>query len=398
MSQPAIDYRQNVILFVDDEQKTRKYFSKLFGKTFRVVLAEDGVEGLERFRENQDEIGVVVTDQRMPNETGTEFLEKVALLKPSVVRILSTAYADIDAAVDSVNKAGIYRYITKPWEVPELEVTLMRAMELYMVRLEREELMRQKMLSVDILAAADRVISLAAMAAFRNSGLRYVGEALKAVVRLSEGGGEREIPETSATEGLSWRELYRRHLSFLGSLAGSLPSGLTSPEGLDHQTKCPLRDTLDPVVSGSGGRIVWGEARATPPDWPGPVNLLTETVEPFLSSVAEITAESGPVLLEECLSGLEVSFPGERFRQILQPAISSSAEEPSKPSIDLISSLIRLTHHGAVFDFLPDSNKTSVRMRIGFDVSRVERAPSDPYEELAADLVGNELFWSRYVD
>ena len=118
MSSSAIDFRQNVILFVDDEQKTRKYFAKLFGKAFRVVLAEDGVEGLERFREHQDDIGVVVTDQRMPNETGTEFLAKVALLKPSAVRILSTAYADIDAAVDSVNKAGIYRYITKPWEGP----------------------------------------------------------------------------------------------------------------------------------------------------------------------------------------------------------------------------------------------------------------------------------------
>jgi two-component system probable response regulator PhcQ len=109
MSQQNLDYRQHLVLFVDDESKTRKYFGKLFGKTFRIVLAEDGVAGLERFREHQDEIGLVVTDQRMPNETGSQFLEKVALLKPSVVRILSTAYADIDAAVDSVNKGGIYR-------------------------------------------------------------------------------------------------------------------------------------------------------------------------------------------------------------------------------------------------------------------------------------------------
>ena len=75
MSEPTLDYRQHLVLFVDDEQKTRKYFAKLFGKTFRIVLAEDGVAGLERFREYQDEIGVVVTDQRMPNETGSEFLE-----------------------------------------------------------------------------------------------------------------------------------------------------------------------------------------------------------------------------------------------------------------------------------------------------------------------------------
>lgn len=398
MSQPAIDFRKNVILFVDDEQKTRKYFAKLFGKTFRVVLAEDGVEGLERFREHQDEIGVVVTDQRMPNETGTEFLAKVALLKPSAVRILSTAYADIDAAVDSVNKAGIYRYITKPWEVPELEVTLMRAMELYVVRLEREELMRQKMLSVDILASADRVISLASLAAFRNSNLRYVGEAMKAVVRIAEGAGERAIPDTAKTDGLSWRELYRRHLSFLGTISNALPADLTSPAALDHEAKCSLRTALETVSSASGGSITWGEARATPPDWPGPPEALAETVGPFLNAAAQISTDTGPIVLEECLSGLEISFPGERFTQVLQPAVSSSTEEPAKPAIDLISSLIRLTHHGAVFDFVPDASKSSIRIRLGFDISRIERAPEDPYEELAADLVGNELFWSRYVE
>ena len=210
MSQPTLDYRQHLVLFVDDEQKTRKYFAKLFGKTFRIVLAEDGLEGLERFREYQDEIGVVVTDQRMPKETGSDFLEKVALLKPGVVRILSTAYADIDAAVSSVNKGGIYRYVTKPWEVPELEVTLKRAMELYIVRLEREELVRQKMMSVDILAASDRIMSLAALAVFRDSGIRHVGEALRAVVRLAEGPRERQMSEAIGHEGLSWRELYRR--------------------------------------------------------------------------------------------------------------------------------------------------------------------------------------------
>ena len=56
MSQQTLDYRQHLVLFVDDEQKTRKYFAKLFGKNFRVILAEDGVAGLERFREYQDEV------------------------------------------------------------------------------------------------------------------------------------------------------------------------------------------------------------------------------------------------------------------------------------------------------------------------------------------------------
>jgi len=397
MSQQTLDYRQHLVLFVDDEAKTRKYFAKLFGNVFRIVLAEDGVAGLERFREYQDEIGVVITDQRMPNESGTQFLEKVALLKPNVVRILSTAFADIDAAVDSVNKGGIYRYITKPWEVPELEVTLQRAMELYMVRLEREELIRQKMMSVEILAASDRIMSLAALSVFRDGRLRHVGEGLKAVVRLAEDQRDRAA-ESVAAEGLSWRELYRRHLSFLGSVASSLPENLTEPAALSFDKRCSVREVLEATVEVSEGRIVWAAPRATPPDWPGPAEGMRIVVGGLLNSLVEAGEGEGPVRLEECLSGLEIAFPARPLRKLLQPAMSTSAEEPSQIALEVIGGFLRLAHFGCIFDFLPEPQSGGCRLRIGFDVSRVERAPSDPYEELAADLVGNELFWSRFVD
>ncbi|MBB81743.1 MAG: hypothetical protein CMN02_12285 [Roseibacillus sp.] len=397
MSQPTLDYRQHLILFVDDEQKTRKYFAKLFGKTFRIVLAEDGAEGLERFREYQDEIGVVVTDQRMPKETGSDFLEKVALLKPGVVRILSTAYADIDAAVSSVNQGGIYRYVTKPWEVPELEVTLKRAMELYIVRLEREELVRQKMMSVDILAASDRIMSLAALAVFRDTGIRHVGEALRIVVRLAEDPRERSLSEALGHEGLSWRELYRRHLSFLGAVHSYLPTDLTSPTSLDYNDRCRVRDALEPAVSGSSV-VEWSEARGAPPDWPGPLESLQEVVVPLVQSLARAVESDGPVRLEECLSGLELIFPAHPLRALLAVIMSSSAEEPPRETLNLIGACMRIAHHGGAFDFLPDPSRNEIRLRIGFDVSRIERAPHDPFEELAAELVGNELFWSRFVD
>ena len=54
--------------------------------------------------------------------------------------------------------------------------------------------------------------------------------------------------------------------------------------------------------------------------------------------------------------------------------------------------------HGGGFDLLPVPGQSEIRLRIGFDLSRIERAPHDPFEELAADLVGNELFWSRFVE
>jgi two-component system probable response regulator PhcQ len=123
------DYQRYAILFVDDEANTRKYFKRLFGEKFRILEAEDGVEAMAVFRKHADEIGIIVTDQRMPNETGVGFLSKIADQYPDIIKILSTAYSDIDAAIGSVNQGGIFRYMTKPWDIPKLDVTLRRAME-----------------------------------------------------------------------------------------------------------------------------------------------------------------------------------------------------------------------------------------------------------------------------
>ena len=120
-------------------------------------------------------------------------------------------------------------------------------------------------------------------------------------------------------------------------------------------------------------------------------------VAPFLNTLAEAVEGGGPVRLEECLSGLELVFPGRPVRSVLSPVMSASAEEPSRIALDLIGACLRITHHGGVIDFLPEPEEAEVRLRIGFDVSRIERAPDDPFEELAADLVGNELFWSRFL-
>ena len=118
----------------------------------------------------------------------------------------------------------------------------------------------------------------------------------------------------------------------------------------------------------------------------------------LLNSLVEAGGGERPVRLEECLSGLEIAFPARPLRKLLQPAMSTSAEEPSRIALEVIGGFLRLAHFGCIFDFLPEPQSGDCRLRLGFDVSRVERAPSDPYEELAADMVGNELFWSRFVD
>jgi response regulator RpfG family c-di-GMP phosphodiesterase len=119
------------ILFVDDEANILKALRRLLADTeCEVFIASSGVEGLKILQENPD-MGLVVSDQRMPVMTGVEFLAQARALAPDTVRILLTGYADIHAVVDAINKGGAYRYITKPWNDDELLQSLKAAMQHY---------------------------------------------------------------------------------------------------------------------------------------------------------------------------------------------------------------------------------------------------------------------------
>src|SRR5688572_14064788 len=184
----SYDYQRYAILFVDDEANTRKYFRRLFGEKFRILEAEDGIEALAVFRRHANEIGIIVTDQRMPNETGVGFLSKIASDWPDIIKILSTAYSDIDAAIGSVNQGGIFRYITKPWDIPQLEVTLRRAMEFFIVKRERDALLSAKMQAMGNVLMATRLASFALVPVCAGHPLARAGEAVAAFIRLGVSG------------------------------------------------------------------------------------------------------------------------------------------------------------------------------------------------------------------
>jgi response regulator RpfG family c-di-GMP phosphodiesterase len=119
------------VLFVDDEENVLRALKRLFidNDTIEIFTACSGREGLEILKTAP--VSVIVSDQRMPEMNGAEFLEKASRQAPDSVRIVLTGYADINAAMDAVNKGGIYRYITKPWNDNEFILTVRDAIERY---------------------------------------------------------------------------------------------------------------------------------------------------------------------------------------------------------------------------------------------------------------------------
>jgi len=219
----AYDYQRFAILFVDDEANTRKYFRRLFGDKFRILEAGDGVEALQVFRQHADEIGIIVTDQRMPNETGVGFLSKIAGDYPDIIKILSTAYSDIDAAIGSVNHGGIFRYMTKPWDIPQLEVTLRRAMEFFSVKRERDALLGAKMQAMGNVLLSSRLAAFALVPVCNGSGLKRAAEATAAFVKAGVAGKSTGAQGDAALRSPDWARLHTRQVALASALEVRLP-------------------------------------------------------------------------------------------------------------------------------------------------------------------------------
>ncbi len=126
------------ILYVDDEINNLISFKATFRVKYNVFTAISGEEAI-KLLETQ-EMNVIITDQRMPNMTGVEFLESILEKYPDPMRVLLTGYADMNAVIDAVNKGKIFHYLTKPWNEEELDMTIKRAYEIFKQRIEIREL------------------------------------------------------------------------------------------------------------------------------------------------------------------------------------------------------------------------------------------------------------------
>ena len=142
-----LDSQKCTILYVDDEEKSLKYFTRAFQENFRILTAANASDGYRLLEQHRDEIALLMTDQRMPGEKGVEFLRRARRLHPEAIRILTTAYSDYDVAVEAINSGAISQYVTKPWDIPQLEMVLKRACEFFREQRERDLLVKAKSLA-----------------------------------------------------------------------------------------------------------------------------------------------------------------------------------------------------------------------------------------------------------
>lgn len=121
--------RRYTLLYIDDEKNNLTIFKSAFYKEYQVLTAISAEEGLKLISEN--DVDLIISDHRMPEMSGIEFLEIAYQRFPEVPRLVITAYADVDLVIDAINRCGIYQYILKPWDPRELKLIIENALQKY---------------------------------------------------------------------------------------------------------------------------------------------------------------------------------------------------------------------------------------------------------------------------
>jgi signal transduction histidine kinase len=129
------------LLVVDDEPDLVHSVQDLLRREYRVLGATRAAEGLQILEREQ--VHIVMSDQRMPEMTGVDFLQRLRQAYPDTVRLLFTAYTDIKTVTEAINQGNVYRYITKPWDNDELRAILRQAAEHYDLVAERKRLLAE---------------------------------------------------------------------------------------------------------------------------------------------------------------------------------------------------------------------------------------------------------------
>jgi len=246
------DYRSFAILYVEDEDIARKNFVRLFEDRFRILTAPNAQEGLAILQQHQHEIGLLLTDQRMPGEKGVWLLEKARQVQPRIIRILVTAYSDMDAAIAAVNTGSIYKYVSKPWSEVEMENAIRRGLEFFLVQRERDQLLHEKLSVLHNMMIADRIVSLGLLAAGLSHHIRNSLVAVKTFLDLAPAKLEEE---KTYLDGLRdpdfWKDYYQNVQGQIGKISGllnELRSASEEPEGTFADT-VSLRQVLEETLA-----------------------------------------------------------------------------------------------------------------------------------------------------
>jgi two-component system probable response regulator PhcQ len=412
------DHRKFAILYVDDEEKSLKNFTRAFGESFRILTATNAQDGLALLEKHQQEIGVLMTDQRMPGEKGVWLLERARQLQPRIIRILVTAFTDMDAAIAAVNTGSIYKFIMKPWDPPQLDNNLRRALEFFMVQRERDQLLKEKLSVIHNMMIADRIVSLGLLAQGLSHHIRNPLQAVKTFLDLAP---SKLDDEKTSPGGLRdpdfWREYYKNTQTQLDKVTNLLKDLWTAQERPDasfgdrlrvHEAVAEQITRLKPQLDAKG-IAVRSEIPADLPEIGADglkihrlFELLLRDEMASLPPNSEVTltgrfvaeTSSGRPEVQISLHDNGPGLPKEALRLLFDPFVVRM-DIPSEYGINLMACFFIVHHHGGRIEAKSEEGKgTTFVIHLPQSPSQ---SPTEDRPEFLQKILLNETLWEKLI-
>jgi two-component system probable response regulator PhcQ len=417
--QNLYDYKRFAVLYVDDEEKSLKYFTRAFQDQLRIFTAANAQEGLKLLEEHKDEIGLLMTDQRMPGEKGVWLLEKARQLRPRIIRVLATAYADMDAAIAAVNTGAIYKYVTKPWDPPQLENTLKRGLEFFMVQRERDQLLKEKMSVLHNMMIADRIVSLGLLAAGLSHHIRNSLVAVKTFLDLAPAKMEEEkIDLESLRNPDFWKEYYQNVQGQIEKINNMLKDLWTASE--KPAFEFGDRVHLHEVVAGTVMQLQAGfvakkiQVENLIPDSLPMMNVdrlkFSRLFELLLKDeIASLPVGSRVTLSAQLHDGAQADrpevqvqvsdngpgLPKEALRVVFDPFVVRS-DSPTEYGIHLMACYFIVHHHGGRIEARSEEGQgTTFTLRLPLNPTQATQSQGD--QELLQKVLLSETLWEKLI-
>jgi two-component system probable response regulator PhcQ len=410
-------YKDFCVLYVDDEEKSLKNFERAFGSQFKVFTAPNAIEGLKLFEKHLNELAVLITDEQMPGHKGVWLLNQARQLKPSVLRILATAYSNLEAVIAAVNTGAIYHYVTKPWDPAQLENTIKQAMQLFMVQRERDQLLREKMSVLHNMMVSDRVVSLGYMAAGMSHHIRNSLVPIKTFIDL--------VPQQLRDEGMDpaqsknpefWTEYQRtaqQHLDKINNLLKELWAVAETP-ALAFTDRVHLRDVVTEAAVRAREALA-AKSIAVEIDLPENLPVLAVDKSKFsrifdlllkdeIVSLPEGSRVTISAVVMDGIAGERVCVtvrdngPGhseETLRTIFDP-FNARSESPSEHGINLMACYFIVHYHGGKIE-AHSAPGQGTEFRLEFPISGNAPSVSGANTEFFRKLRATDELWEKLL-
>jgi two-component system probable response regulator PhcQ len=412
------DYKKFAILYVDDEEKSLKYFARAFEDQFRILTASNAQDGLKLVEQHGDGIGILMTDQRMPGEKGVWLLEKSRQLHPRVVRILATAFSDMDAAIAAVNTGAIYKYVTKPWDPVQLEHTLKRGLEFFMVQRERDQLLREKMSVLHNMMIADRIVSLGLLAAGMSHHIRNALVAVKTFLDLAPAKMAEEKMELNGLRNPGfWKEYYQNVQGQIEKINNLLKDLWTASEkpafqfGDEVQLHEVVNSSIESLKSNFAAKQI--TVQNDIPDSLPPMKVDKPKFHRLFDlllrdELASLPVGSRVTLTAKALNGganepavqIQVTdngpgLPQEALRLVFDPFVVRS-DSPMEYGIHLMACFFIVHHHGGKIEARSENGRgTTFTIRLPNDPNLAPPTATDT--DFLRKVLLNDSLWEKLV-